>query len=382
MNPLVFDLSQLRSSREFIEAKRHPSGPALVLLVLVGLMALGAWCTWGEVEVVVKASAQIRPLENISIVKNVYQGTVDLSWVVPGSLVRKGDRLWHIDSRLIDIELETIRPQQARLKRRLDSLVGLKNSVVQKTLVSSRLDQETATRWRSFVFDDQRHRLAKLKVEDALIKEKSKPSSMSTGQAIKELDLEVDFSQATWDSWYGQTLVQLEGDIRTVTVDLENLDARIRTLDRQKTDTLVVSPLDGVVEESRKINPGDLLQASEEVVKVVPEKGSRLRIEIQLAAKDRAQVRIGQKIRMKFEALSPSEYGYLDGITTIVPPDSLTDSQGKVYFKVIGEMEKTELTSKAGAVVAIQPGMTTETRIIIKKSPIWKLILEVMDIFA
>ena len=71
---------------------------------------------------------------------------------------------------------------------------------------------------------------------------------------------------------------------------------------------------------------------------------------------DRAYITKGQRTVVKVTAYDYSRYGGLDGVVSLVAPDSSTDESGNPYFQVLVETDKTYLGDKEGD-LPITPGM-------------------------
>lgn len=135
--------------------------------------------------------------------------------------------------------------------------------------------------------------------------------------------------------------------------------ARVRELltkaTEQKIRADVRSPIDGVVKNLRYNTIGGVVQPGEAIMEVVPT-GDNLVVEAKLSPTDRGYVKEGDRTLIKISTYDYARYGGLDGVVTLVAPDTSTDEDGNPYFRVLVEPDKPYLGQHEGD-LAILPGM-------------------------
>ena len=117
----------------------------------------------------------------------------------------------------------------------------------------------------------------------------------------------------------------------------------------------IKSPIDGVVKNMRYNTIGGGVSPGEAIMEIVPT-GDTLVIDAKVNPTDRAYITKGQRTVVKVSAYDYSRYGGLDGIVSLVAPDSSTDESGEPYFRVLVETDKTYLGDREGD-LPITPGM-------------------------
>ena len=117
----------------------------------------------------------------------------------------------------------------------------------------------------------------------------------------------------------------------------------------------IKSPIDGVVKNMRYNTIGGVVSPGEVIMEIVPT-GDTLVIDAKVNPTDRAYITKGQRTVVKISAYDYSRYGGLDGIVSMVAPDSSTDESGNPYFRVLVETDKTYLGDMEGD-LPIMPGM-------------------------
>lgn len=372
-------LSDFKDSRVFFEM-RLPAVYGWFILALVMIFAGGfAWVWFGELDVIVKAQAVLRPKQNVSVLKNAVAGSVAEKLFLQGEKVDKGQALWRIDTSAVAVDSANTALQLSRTQARLwdVELLEASYSAGYDTIPSGR--REAANRAGVYFNEINRLTLAVEKARQNWQKETDLPVSLSVAQRVQELETEYRLAELSLEGYKGEERLKLQEEKNTLLTEKENLQRRLAALERQEKDALVLAPLAGSVEEIRKINAGDYLVAGEEVARVVPEEARDLKAELSVDNKDIAEIKAGMRYLIKFEALSPSEYGQLEGTIQQVGADARLLPNAPPFFVLEGDLEKTYLVNRKGERVNLKSGMVGEARIILKRRQILRFLLEKLD---
>jgi hemolysin D len=105
--------------------------------------------------------------------------------------------------------------------------------------------------------------------------------------------------------------------------------ARIRFENIDKDNfLLIVAPVDGVVTDVTSTQPGDKVQANAPLGGIAP-KNARPVLKIEIAEQDRAFVREGLTVKLKFNAFSYQRYGIINGKLEYISPAAKQSAQSK-----------------------------------------------------
>jgi len=145
-----------------------------------------------------------------------------------------------------------------------------------------------------------------------------------SGEQLKKLKL--DYESATDDLATVEQKLRLQLDTARVEADAA---ARIRFENIDKDNFLqVVAPVSGVVTELTSTQPGDKVQANSPLGGIAPQ-GTRSVVKIEIAENDRAFLREGSPVRVKFSAFPYQRYGVINGTLEYVSPATRPDPQTK-----------------------------------------------------
>lgn len=93
MNAYIREMNELTDSRELLEAKPHPFVPVFIALLCLFVVSFMLWAYFGEMDIVAKAKAVVRPNENVSTIQTPVSAKVKRVNYVQGKKVHVGDVL-------------------------------------------------------------------------------------------------------------------------------------------------------------------------------------------------------------------------------------------------------------------------------------------------
>lgn len=376
---MIDDLKDYHHSRDFFE-RRIPGVftwfIAIVLAIFAGALA---WAALGEIDIVVKAPALLRPERNVSTLKNAVSGPVAVKAFVQGMNVKQGDLLWRVDTTALEVDRANAALQERRMAAKGRTLVVYEAAVLAEENLVPDTEREAQTRAAVYFSDTARLTLTWKKAVQAWERERDLPASMSTAQKVRDLETEAQLARIALDGYRAQERLRLQDEKTALAAESEALSKRRADLERQKVDAEVRAPLDGTVEELKKVNPGDFLLVGEEVARLVPAGAERLKLELSVDNRDIAEIRPGMAITVRFTALPPSEFGQLDALVATVPADATAQANQPVVFIVEASVDQPWLENKRGDRIVLKPGMGAEARILIKRKNILRFLLEKLD---
>lgn len=128
---------------------------------------------------------------------------------------------------------------------------------------------------------------------------------------------------------------------------------------------VIYSPVDGIVNNIKFNTIGGVIRAGEDIMEIVPI-GENLLVQAYIRPQDVAFIRPGQEAVVKLSAYDYSVYGGLEGVVTLISPDTLQDDRrpsqlnlnaNESYYRVLVETNDSKLTDKNGEELEVIPGM-------------------------
>lgn len=159
----------------------------------------------------------------------------------------------------------------------------------------------------------------------------------------------------------------VQAELNKVEEELLSVEQSLTSRKWQLENTLMKSPMKGVVKNIRVTTRGGVLRPGEELMQIVPLEDD-LVIEAKLKPKDIAYVHIGQDVSVKVDAYDASVYGTLPGKLTYISPDTITDETSRVadqqgFYRVRVTATGRRFSGRPDQDLEIQPGMTSTIEI-------------------
>ena len=143
----------------------------------------------------------------------------------------------------------------------------------------------------------------------------------------------------------------------------------------------IVAPIDGVIHMTNKITKGDLITAGDQIATIIPAEDSLYTIEIFVPNNKIAGLKVGDKIKYRFDALSYKEYGELEGKITNISTDSqVNELSGMSGYIVEGSIVNQTVYSYKGEAAEIKIGMSCEAHVITEQKKILYYLLEKINL--
>lgn len=164
-------------------------------------------------------------------------------------------------------------------------------------------------------------------------------------------------------SQYNETIAEILR-LKEAKKNLEDIIAR----------TVIRSPVDGVVKELFVHTLGSSVQASAELMSIVPDNYEMV-AEVKIKPEEIAKLHIGQAVNLKVTAFDYSIYGDLEGKITFISPDTITDENTGEDFYIIHVKSKVNYLNN-NEKYKIKVGMMVNADILVGKKSIMSFLLK------
>lgn len=173
-----------------------------------------------------------------------------------------------------------------------------------------------------------------LRVAQSKLSELSARQSQEFGQAKSQLEtsgqeltkLQLQYEAATKEVANAEEKLRLQVQTARLVADAA---ARIRFENIDKDNfLLIVAPVDGVITDVTSTQPGDKIQANTPLGGIAP-KNAKPILKIEIAEHDRAFLREGLPVKLKFNAFPYQRHGLIDGTLNFISPATKPSLQTK-----------------------------------------------------
>ena len=397
---------------------------ALGALVLMGLFY--------PVENVVVASGQVIPSDRVQTVQHLEGGIVTGVHVKDGHTVTKGQPLLDIDLGGASLNLEQLTARKATamaVKTRLtaesqglalksaDFPADLESRIVRAELgaftARSLEYQGTRAAAQAMLLQAQgdvaqiQARITGLQTSFALYEqEASIANQLAAEQLIGQLEVidkqraleqvradlagarqnlvsnraKVEQAQAKLLEAQGSFRRRASEELAQTERELLSLSEDLSRAQNQRTRTVVLAPIDGVIKGLRTSGTGWVVKPGEPIMEIVPDK-DEIVIEARLNPADRGYVHVGQSTKAKITAYDYLRYGFVPGKVTLVSADADHDPNvpdSPSYFRIQASLAQPWV---GRADNRITTGMQAELDLLLGREPfIWYLLRPVLHI--
>lgn len=220
-----------------------------------------------------------------------------------------------------------------------------------------------------------------LEVAEARLRELGARQSLETGQARSQLEtsgqglatLRLQYEAAARDVANTEEKLRLQVQTARLVADAA---ARIRFENIDKDNfLLIVAPVDGVITDVTSTQSGDKIQANTPLGGIAP-KNARPLLQIEIAEHDRAFLREGLPVQIKFNAFPYQRYGLIRGTLQFISPATKLSAQTKqpVYEgRVTLERDHYRVGERA---YPLRYGMTASAEVVVRERRLIDLALD------
>jgi HlyD family secretion protein len=192
----------------------------------------------------------------------------------------------------------------------------------------------------------------------------------SSGEQLKKLRL--DYEAAANELATAEDKLRLQLDTARAEADAAG---RIRFDNLDKNNYLqIVAPVSGVVTDLTSTQPGDKVQANTPLGGIAP-RDSRSVVKVEIAENDRAFLREGLPVKLKFNAFPYQRYGVINGTLDYVSPATKPGQTKQPVYEARVTLER-DYYQVADKRYPLRYGMTATVEIVVRERRLVDLALD------
>ena len=388
-------------------------------LILLALAIVVAVAIIVKVDKIVPAKGRLDTKAELFEVRNTQQGFVSNVFFEEGEKVNAGDLLVKFDTRLLELDIQSLDQDIKALGRNLwsdayqlnkvlsaadyNAIVVLLNQVkdpfsqlgwshalvapLEQTLAQLNLSQLDARQQAKhtqgqLILADQSLAMDEVELTRAEQLLKKGIESQAQMEQKQRQVLDSQSRKADLQSSLAQLLArdqQLNTDINKLKSDYvmermvrfyDNLDrleqTKINRLRQQRllADMVVRAPISGSIDGVAIKGPGELLDANATLLTLRPQfKREDLVIEIQIPSSFAVWVEQGMEFRASAQGNNPDDHGYISGTVEFVSKSTTEDKAGARFFRIIGRITDFDLSARGLEPAFLRPGLELSVEI-------------------
>ncbi|MGR5095941.1 HlyD family type I secretion periplasmic adaptor subunit [Vibrio maritimus] len=380
--------------------------------IALSVVAFISWSAFTKVDEIAKAQGTVIPEGERQIIQSDIGGKLKTISVSEGDLVEEGQVLVEFDATFQTTALEELKAQQASLNltiERLNSLIDERDPdfseyeaqfpelvaqqkaqrsaqvalYYQKRIVLEKEAEQIAEQLRSTdnAIPAYERELQASKQELAILQRGQKSGNISRlrvlemQQKVASIEQQIEETRGkkalllkqadSNDEKISQLLAEAKVEVADqrskAASELSALEARVRSGEAKLSNTVLISPVQGLVQSIPSTKAGAVIQPGGTVVEIVPI-GGKADFKAKLSPRDIGFVNEGQSARVKVDAFDYSRFGALRGVVESISPTTTKDEKGNIFYEVTVSVDKPYFRDDPER-FSILPGMTGEVDI-------------------
>lgn len=334
-----------------------------LLLIIVLLI----WSYFASIVEVSKGTGKVVPTSREQLIQSLEGGILSELYVREGDIVEKGQILAQLD--LTKTEA-TVEESAARYRALLANITRLESEVNETELTfpdelsiypeliraETRL-YETRQQALEESVSGLQEALDLVEEELRLTSSLAKQGAASNVEVLK-LQRQVSDLRLRITDKRSEYMVRSREELGKAQAEASSLESVVRGRVDSLSRLTLKSPVRGIVKDVSVTTKGGVLPPSGELMQIVPLE-DQLLIEARISPRDIAYIHPGQEAKVKITAYDYSIFGGLEGVVTVISPDTLQDEAKPevFYYRVFIRTDTDSLTDKNGQTFSIVPGM-------------------------
>ncbi len=174
-----------------------------------------------------------------------------------------------------------------------------------------------------------------------------------------------------------EQIKNIERDFILLKANLQETQAHIFYLEKQLEQYTFRSPVEGIIFNLPVKKPGSVIQSGELFASIAPQ-DSPLILRAEIPASDSGFIKLGQTVKLKFDAYPFQDYGVVEGKVNWISPTSKIQEtiQGNLkVFELEIVIERPYINHKNGPIF-LTPGQTATAEIVVRQRSVMDFVLE------
>ncbi|MCQ2591872.1 MAG: HlyD family efflux transporter periplasmic adaptor subunit [Treponema sp.] len=346
---------------------------SLVLCIFICLFTL-------KVNDVVKVNGFVRTQINNSEVKNVISGEIDKIFYQPNQFVNKGEILFSLKDDLFTTLIIDLENEKRNLFEQLNWVNTLLDRIENEKicvqfnddlLVKTKIDEYQKT----LLYLEKQIEIVNYRYE----KELNQPKVLYNQTAVDELFFEKSLCQKELEKYKAEFLAELIQKKKAYELEIDKIEQDLIRKSEEYSYLDIKAPVSGFVQELSSLNVGDYVFANQQVLNIIPADSKNFRVELGIPTKDIGEIVPGMKVKYRLSAFPFFEYRGAEGNINGIDSDVRQGNDGRLYYRVYSDIDKTSFTSNKGIEYPLRAGIEVDARIVLEKISVLHFILRKLD---
>lgn len=366
------DLKLVSDLEAAMQAEKHRGLLMAVWVMLAFIVAFVLWAYNSPLEEVTRGQGSIIPSSRQQIIQSLDAGILKSMHVKEGDTVEKGDLLVTLDdtrsaaglreseAKVINLEAMLARYKAEAYDIPLEFADNIPTELRDREAAAYNARQKALKEAVGGLSQSKRILDEQIRRTAAMVKRgvSSEIELLRMQRESADIGLQITERQNQYKTEANNELVKTEAELAQAK---ENLAMRADPVERSN----IHSPVRGIVKNIKINTIGGVINPGEDIMEIVPI-DDKLLVQAYINPQDVAFIHPGLEAVVKLSAYDYAIYGGLEGVVTLISPDTLSDERrpselnldaSQSYYRVLVETNNSRLTDKAGKELPIMPGM-------------------------
>lgn len=193
--------------------------------------------------------------------------------------------------------------------------------------------------------------------------------------SLKGIDDLDEYKKLTTEKMKNEAVIAQNSEIDSLNENITSAESQLIEIRETIKNSEIRASFDGTVTLVNELNPGDIIQAGNQLCSVIPF-GSDLKVMLYIPENGISKIEVGQNTEYIFDAIPYNEYGKITGKITSISADSIVnESAGTKFYIAQADLSALSLKNSDGNIREIKNGMMVEAKTISgsKKAIVWFL---------
>lgn len=366
------DLKLVSDLDAAMQAEKHRGLLGMVWVMLLFITAFVTWAYLSPLEEVTRGQGSIIPSSRQQMIQSLDAGILKVMHVKEGDTVEKGDILVTLDdtrssagyreaeAKVVNLEAMLVRYKAEAYDTALDFPESTPTELREREAAAYNARQQALKSAVSGLSQSKRILDEQIRRTAAMVKRgvSSEIELLRMQRESSDIALQINERQNQYKTEANNELVRTESELAQAR---ENLALRADPVERSD----IRSPVRGIVNNIKINTIGGVINPGQDIMEIVPI-DDKLLVQAYINPQDVAFIHPGLPAVVKLSAYDYAIYGGLDGVVTLISPDTLSDERrpselnldaSQSYYRVLIETSGSMLTDKTGKPLPIMPGM-------------------------
>lgn len=368
-------LNHITNSLENLIIKNRVSGFSIYVLVLIVLIGTLISLPFIQVEVSAQARGILRPGNDPAPILSLVSGTISQVNMRNNQAVHRGDTLLRMDDRRTEEELSHQISLRKVNQAILQDLHEILSRSEQPLLAQATIRQD----FDSFLAQKKE---AYMNIQTAKViwlrQQKLFADRVIPPVEYEQAEHDYHMALASWRMTEVKQYAHWQRQFKEASDLQQSHDLAIHKLRQEKMHYVIRAPIDGTLMNVKGFEANSFLSSAGILAEISQDHG--ILAECQVGPKDIGLLRVGQKLRLQFDAFPFHQWGFISG--QIIEIDRNPQLQhGAVFFRVRSRLLEKNLRLKNGHSVQVMKGMTITARFFLAKRSLAQLIVDRTDTY-